>query len=500
MRPDTDAERQGGRSRGEDVNRAARPAHPDRSSRSDRAARPARAARPERPGRAARPARADRPARAAPAERADPLLLLDALLVFLLGVLDMLQVTAYASYAPLQQTAHWDGEVVRTALAVGAVATLLLFLTVALLLPRHYRGLKRAALTLLVLLLVVAPMADKVFLRFATGRQLEFAHDGGVVQTEESARFLLRGVDPYAADFSSTPLRDVEIRAIVHHNPYLPASFLLPAPLIALADALHWPFDQRLVYLLLYAAGVWLTPRAFRGRGAGELAQTLFALNPLVVTFLVLGRNDIYVIVFLLFAVVALARRHALAFFGALALACALKQFAWFVAPFLLVCAWQAWPRPVLRRGALAGAGLFVLLVLPFFVWNPAAFVDSIYKFNAGLSADRYPLGGTPGFGFAMVAAVLHWVPDRSSYFELTPYLLLTALPLGALLLRRLARQPSVSAALLGAFLVSFWIYFFSRVFHNNYFGVLAFLLQMGVLTAADDALSAGAGPLSVPP
>jgi hypothetical protein len=437
---------------------------------------------------------ADERAGAAPR---DPLLALDPWLLFLLGMVVALQVTGDPAFATLRQGSRWDGEVVRTVLAVGAVATLLLFLTAALALPggverRSYRTWKRATLVALGVLILALPIAGRAVQRFASGQPLRFAHDGGVIQTEESARFLLRGIDPYGADYSKTPLAGVAIPGILRHNPYLPASFLLPAPLIALADAAGWPFDQRLVYLLLYAAGVWLAPLAFRHRGAGELAQTCFALNPLVVPYVVVGRNDIYVISFLLFALVALARRRPLAFFSCLALACALKQFAWFVAPFLLVCAWHAWPRPIVRRGLVVAAAIFAALVLPFFFWGPAAFVDDVYRFNAGLSPDSYPLGGTPGFGFAMLAAALRWAPDRAAYFSLTPYLLATALPLGVLLLARLLRRPAVGQAMLAAFLVSFWIFFFSRVFNNNYFGVLAFLLQMGALATADSVAPPG--------
>jgi hypothetical protein len=440
-----------------------------------------------------------------PAERAaapprDPLLALDPWLLFLLGMVVALQVTGDPAFSTLRQFSRWDGEVVRTVLAVGAVGTLLLFLTAALALPggaerRSYRACKRATLLALGVLIVALPIANRTFQRFASGQPLHFAHDGGVIQTEESARFLLRGIDPYAADFGKTPLAGVAIPGILRHNPYLPASFLLPAPLIALADAAGVPFDQRLVYLLLYAAGVWLAPLAFRHRGAGELAQTCFALNPLVVPYVVVGRNDIYIISFLLFAVAALVRRRAFAFFTCLALACAVKQFAWLAAPFLLVCAWRAWPRSTFNRGLAAGAAIFAVLVLPFFLWGPADFIDDVYRFNAGLSPDSYPLGGTPGFGFAMLAAALGWAPNRAAYFPLTPYLLLTALPLAVLLLARLRRRPAMSQAMLAAFLVSFWIFFFSRVFNNNYFGVLAFLLQMGALAAAEEALSPGFDP-----
>jgi hypothetical protein len=427
------------------------------------------------------------------------LLALDPWLLFLLGTTVALQVTGDPAFSTLGQLTRWDGEVVRMVLAVGAVATLLIFLTAALALPggaarRSYRPLKRATLAALLVLIVALPIASRAGQRFAGRHPLQFAHDGGVLQTEESARFLLRGVNPYAADFSHTPLAEVAIPGILRHNPYLPATFLLPTPLIALADRAGLPFDQRLVYLLLYGAGIWLAPLAFRHPGPAELAQTCFALNPLVVPFLVVGRNDIYVIGFLLFTLVALARRRSLAFFLCLALACAVKQFAWLVAPFLLVCAWRSWPPVVWRRGLAAGALLFAVLVLPFVMWGPADFVDDVYRFNAGLSRDSYPLGGTPGFGFAMFAAVLHWAPDRAAYYPLTPYLLVTALPLGALLLVRVLRRPSVAAAVYAACLVSFWIFFFSRVFHNNYFGVLAFLLQMGALTEADAAADPGQG------
>jgi hypothetical protein len=436
--------------------------------------------------------------------RRDPLLALDPWLLFLLGMLVALQVSGDPAFASLRQVSRWDGEALRILLAVGAVACLLVFLTAALVLPggverRSYGALKRGTVALLAVLIVGLPSANRAFLRYHTEHPLQFAHDGGVIQTEESARFLLRGINPYAADFSSTPLREVAIPGILRHNPYLPGSFLLPAPLIALADACRLPFDQRLVYLLLYAAGVWLAPRAFEQRGAGELAQTCFAFNPLVVPYLVVGRNDIYVVALLLFACVALARRRAGAFFVSLALACTVKQFSWFVAPFLLVVAGRTWPRRTVVRGLVVGGALFALFVLPFFLWGPADFIDDVYNFNAGLSRDSYPLGGTPGFGFAMAANLLGWAPDRAAYFELTPYLLATALPLAALLLVRLRRRPLLSDALLGAFLVSFWIFFFSRVFNNNYFGVLAFLLQMGALAAADQALAPVAGEAAVP-
>src|SRR5579864_9673282 len=169
----------------------------------------------------------------------DPLLALDPWLLFLLGMVVALQVTGDPAFSTLGRFSRWDGEVVRTVLAVGAVGTLLLFLTAALALPggaerRSYRAWKRAALVALGVLIVAVPIAGRARQRFASGQPLHFAHDGGVIQTEESARLLLHGIDPYGADYSKTPLAGVAIPGILRHNPYLPASFVLPAPLIAL--------------------------------------------------------------------------------------------------------------------------------------------------------------------------------------------------------------------------------------------------------------------------
>ncbi|HEY0784118.1 MAG TPA: hypothetical protein VGE98_16795 [Thermoanaerobaculia bacterium] len=409
----------------------------------------------------------------------------------MLGGAVFLQTTGDPAFAALSQFSRWNGEVLRTVLAVSSVAALLLFATATIALPRlsltAYRRAKLATLTVLVLTAVALPIGQRAFLRFASGHPLRFAHDGGVVQTEESARFLLRGENPYAADFSATPLREAGIPAVLQHNPYLPGSFLLAVPFVAAADAAGLPFDMRLVYLALYGFAIAVVPLAFRGAGTGEVARTGFALAPLVVPFLVVGRNDVAFLAFLLFALVALARRRATGFFLGLAAACATKQLAWFVAPFLLVHAWHALPRPAFRRGVLWGAALFAAVVVPFVAWGPADFWDDVYRFNAGLGTSPYPLGGTPGFGFAMLAADLGWAADRNAYYPLTPYLLATAAPLALWLLWRLNRRPSLAFAVLSAFLVSFWVLFFARVFNNNYLGFLAFLVQMGALFAVDE-------------
>ena len=58
--------------------------------------------------------------------------------------------------------------------------------------------------------------------------------------------------------------------------------------------------------------------------------------------------------------------------------ACAIKQTAWFAAPFYLVYVWRAYgPREAARRGGIALAG-FLALNLPWLLISPRAWLSSL--------------------------------------------------------------------------------------------------------------------------
>jgi hypothetical protein len=422
-----------------------------------------------------------------------PLDALDFLLLLVLGAQLTLAVSGDPAFGPAGLLTRFTGSVPRVLITVGATLVLCLMATAAVLAPRHWRRIKPIALALLFAILVVGPTVHRVIRGAGAAIPTQFAHDGGVIHAQESARFLLAGVNPYAADFSGTALRGTGVPGIKIHYPYLPLSFLLAVPTVVAIDA-GWPIDHRVSHLVLLLACVLLAPRAFASAGVGELARTLFVLNPLLVPYVIEGRNEIHVIAFLFFAYLGLMARRPLACFGWLAAACAFKQFAWIVAPFLIVYAWRHWPRRELARGLAWGAGWFALLVLPFVLWSPRDFVADVFLFNAGLTAQPYPLGGTPGFGFAMLAAALGWTEDRMQYLPLLPWVLATAGVLCVLLLFKLSRVPRRESVFLYSLVVTAWVFFFSRVFHTNYFGFLTFLAIMGVLLAVDRALSGSPG------
>lgn len=349
---------------------------------------------------------------------------------------------------------------------------------------RFRRCLREVLLGLLIVWIVILPAIAEIGLRFAVGPK-GHAHDGGVIQTEEAVRFLFRGANPYAADYRSTPMADLDWGpgnpAIIHH-PYFPLSFLIHAPLLVAGEEIFGKYDARALYLVLYLVPFFFVTRWTSDPDHRLALAALWGLNPFLVPHIVEGRNDVVVAVLLAAAahcMISARWRGAALLLG---FACATKQFAFLFVPFFVVLAGRGaggWGT-VLRQGAKRAVPLLaplVLLVVPFLIWNPGAFFDDTWSFNVGLSEVSYPLGGTPGYGIGNLINVFHLVPSRYHYFPFWIFQLLIVLPVGWLLLRRHFERPSVSSAVVSFALFLFLFLFFSRIFHHNYLGLIFFFL-----------------------
>jgi len=198
---------------------------------------------------------------------------------------------------------------------------------------------------------------------------------------EYAAHLVLEGRNPYQADLLeayrahqtpftfSTPSIDGSLSG---RQPYPALSFLLLVPLLVLRlDAsIAYPLFQIGALVVLY---VWAKPRyrpvillpflaetSFMGDALGGVSDAVWAF--LLVCMLVVwerptGRGVLY------------------------GLAIAFKQHTWYLAPFLLArIAWETEGsrdervRAVARFVAISG-GVFLLINLPFIVWDPASWV-----------------------------------------------------------------------------------------------------------------------------
>lgn len=381
------------------------------------------------------------------------------------------------------------------ALLLSATAVLLALAYAALAAIGARAALRASTIALAALLLVVVPSLAFVSLGAAADRP--YGQDGGVVQLPLAIDKILAGESPYGADYSGTILgKQARVSSfwderggnpILHHHAYLPGTHLVMLPFQLISRATLGFFDPRLVTLLFYALTVVLAARLPAAPEARLSAAAVAGLNPLVYWHQIFGANDLVFVAMLLGAVQLARHRPTLA--GALlGLACATKQLAWPFAPFLLLAVSGARSfrqllsgvsRRRLARPLLACGAVFLAVVLPVAALDPHAFWGDVVVYNAGLpGADNYPLGGTPGFGFANFLIDYGRVTSLRDYFPFSVFYLLL-LPLGLLLVREQLRDGEPEQALVTGSAALLASLYFSRVVHPNYLIAAAVLLPL---------------------
>jgi Glycosyltransferase family 87 len=406
-----------------------------------------------------------------------------------------------------------DRDPVALALAAAASAFAIAYLALALTGARP--RLRLAVLALAAAVLVAVPTAAFVAMGAVTGRP--YGQDGGVVQLPLAIDRILSGQSPYGADYSDSMLgRQARVsdfwtehggNPILHHHAYLPGTHLLMMAFVPLARATIGVFDPRLVTLLAFAGAGILAFRLASSPSLGLAAAAAVWVSPLVYWQQIFGANDILVAALLLGAVHLARASRTDAAAVLLGLACATKQLAWPFAPFLLahlsgartLGALFATPaRGRLLRAAAITAGVFLVVVAPVAALDFRAFWGDVVRYNAGLpGGDNYPLGGTPGLGFANFLVYFGAVTSLRDYVPLSGlYLLLV--PIGVWLLReQLRRGTAVDALVTGsaALLLSLYV---SRVVHPNYLILAAVLLPAAVAGGAVLATEALIGGLAL--
>lgn len=359
-------------------------------------------------------------------------------------------------------------------------------------------------------LLVGLPTVGFIALGFATGRP--YGHDGGVVQLPLALDRVLSGYSPYGADYSAGVLgwqsrssvfwAPLGGNPIVRHHWYLPGVHLAMAPCYVVCRSLFGFFDPRIVTLAAYGAAIVLVTRLVEAPEKRLTVAALVALNPFVFWPQIFGTNDVMSAVPLLLAAILATRGRRDAAAVLLGVACAFKQLAWPFAPFLLahlagvtslghIASRDGMIR--LRRPILVAGAVFAAIVLPIAALDVRAFLGDILRYQIGSpGSEQYPLGGTPGFGFANLLIYAGRVATLGDYFPFQRFYVLFV-PIGLLLLHyQLARRTLGAVFVCGsaALLVSLY---FSRIVNPNYLILAAIFLPLGALmdeeTAPDIAL-----------
>jgi len=232
------------------------------------------------------------------------------------------------------------------------------------------------------------------------------------ILTEEAAKALVHGRDPYAVTYLHGPLATRPLGTKTHF-PYLPGmiAFGLPRALVGdgpIADARVW-FGVATLAIGGAALAVARSPASTRLRAL----QWLVVL-PTGALLMATGGDDLPVLALMLLAVVLAGQDRPVAAGIALGVAAATKQTAWILIPFLVVAIARTDGRRVAGKLAAAGAVVAVPVIATFALWNPGAFWEDAVRFPLGLGNQRSP-AATPTIGSALV----HAVPDARTALTL---------------------------------------------------------------------------------
>ncbi len=261
----------------------------------------------------------------------------------------------------------------------------------------------------------------------------------GAYQTQLAGDFMLHGVDPYGADYgraglASAPWAETFASPALHHLVTWPGQFLFPLPL-------------------------FLVP-----------GHSLLA---------VLGDNDLPVVALLLAALLAAQHRRFLLMGVLLGCAIATKQHALLAVPLIAVFATaRGADRRTITRAAAAGTVAVAAFLLPFVLWDGAAFVRDTVIFLIGGGSEAYPINGFGLSAILLSAGVIHGARDAFPFALLEMLTALVVWVVGWRWLRRGAAIPDV-LVLLGLVFAS--VLFVSRYFHDTHLLLGAELVLAGL-------------------
>ncbi|MHB8632253.1 MAG: hypothetical protein ACYC9W_10035 [Candidatus Limnocylindria bacterium] len=332
-------------------------------------------------------------------------------------------------------------------------------------------------LGLILIVFVIAPTVASIVLR-ETGKPYTYIHDGALM-IEEAARKLLAGHNPYATDYLDTPLYywPMVNNPALYHLTYFPFLFLITVPFVWAFDHLGVFWDQRYLYLPAFVATLAILPPLLKRTDHRIALVALVGLNPQLFPFVIEGRNDFFVLLFL-FAGILLLQRERRAW-GSLAIAAAAgaKLHAFVLLPFVAVYL-VATRKPATVGQALRALSptipaiaFLAITFTPFLVNNPNAFYDDIVRYNSGGAAWTYPISG---LGFSALLLWLGVIPYRQADFPFAAIEAAVATPIALYTLHDLWRRPTMPRMLTGYALTLLVFLFFGRYFQGNYLGYVA--------------------------
>lgn len=392
---------------------------------------------------------------------------------------------------PIEGTPYWLFGILFLVLTVNALVA---FVPEILGRMKRYAGLIKNALLIITLCITVGAVSVTAMIDRARTAPVYGVHDI-ILQQEAAMRYIITGKNPYKESYFGTPMESFHYAELGNDKAVNPAlyHFVMPPWYVMFPFAFYYSvrpvigfFDGRMALLftmgmLLISLWYW-----FKDKSVARLGITLTAMSPSVIDYFVEGRSDVFALAWMVVSLVLLEKRQILWSAVMMMLALLSKQTIWFMVPFYAVIFWRKTDknRSVRWFSMIVSIVVGMGIALPFIVWDPHAFFDSVIFYLNGSSAHSYPVSG---YGFGMVLYAAGVIKDIHAYYPFVLWQLMIVTPLLIYLLRFVWARPTQSRAMISysVFLIVFW--YLSRYFNNSHLGYLSMVFVLGGLKQLDE-------------
>ncbi len=296
-----------------------------------------------------------------------------------------------------------------------------------------------------------------------------------ILQQEAAIRFLLDGINPYTTTYFGTPLEDwhysdTETNPALYHFVMQPFYLLFALPFYFISHNTIGYFDARIPLYFLFFATLVLLRFLIQDKEKRILALTLFALNPAMLSYTQEGRSDMFMFAFLFAGFYFLFKERFSSGGISIALACAVKQSAWFVLPLYIAYLYFKTNTRKTIQYFIPFLITFAIIVGPFLIWDYKAFLDSTVFYLSGSGQNSYPISG---YGLGMLLHEVGFIQNLKSYYPFIIWQIIISIPLLVILIHFLKKNLQVRTVILlyGIFLFVFW--YLSRYFNNSHLAYL---------------------------
>lgn len=301
-----------------------------------------------------------------------------------------------------------------------------------------------------------------------------------ILQQEVALRYLLDGKNPYYEKYFGTfmeqwPYHDKDTNPALYHFVMQPFYLLFTLPFYYISNHTIGYFDGRIPLVLLFFVLLIGAYAIVREPEKKRLFVILIAFNPAILPYTLEGRSDVFMYTFLFMGFYLVQNEKYLLSGIPIALAFATKQSSWPFLPFYVL--YLLWTLKNVKKTIITLIPfciIFLSIVLPFYLWDSRAFIDSTIGFINGTVKHSYPISG---YGLGAVLLEFNIIKDKTAFYPFHFWQLFIGIPVFLVLVKYLKKNMHVNVLILvyGIFLFVYW--YFSRYFNNSHLAYISMVL-----------------------